>query len=95
MIIIIIITVCLKYHKQKQKEIYNETIDHGRVTEILQIYHDKFIYLNTSINEFFKNIGFIYYIGFILHTIQKYIIWVKALLGNKLNDFCLETLCLL
>ena len=50
-IIIIIITVCLKYHKQKQKEIYNETIDHGRVTEILQIYHDKFIYLNTSSNE--------------------------------------------
>ena len=27
----------MKYHKQKQKEIYNETIDHGRVTEILQM----------------------------------------------------------
>ena len=27
-------TGCLKYHKQKkQKEIYNETKDHGRVTE--------------------------------------------------------------
>ena len=23
----------------------------------------------------------------------KHIIWMKALLGNKLNEFCLETLC--
>ena len=30
---IINITNCFKYHK-KQKEIYNETIDHGRVAEI-------------------------------------------------------------
>ena len=41
-----------------QKEIFNETIDHGKVikiyvAEILQnkIYCDKFIYLNISINE--------------------------------------------
>ena len=27
------IKVCLKYQKRNQKEIYNETIDHGRVTE--------------------------------------------------------------
>ena len=42
----------------KQKEIYIETIDHGKVTEtflaeILQnkIYCDKFFYLKTSINN--------------------------------------------
>ena len=41
-----------------QKEIYIETIDHGKVTEtyvaeILQnkIYSDKFIYFKTSTNE--------------------------------------------
>ena len=31
--------------------------------------------------------------GFILSIIQTYIIWMKALLGNKLNDFCLNALC--
>ena len=48
----------MKYHNTKQKEIYNETKDHGKVTEtyvaeILQnkIYCNKFIYLNTSVNE--------------------------------------------
>ena len=29
----------------------NETLDHDRVNEIFQIYHGKFIYLNTSTNE--------------------------------------------
>ena len=47
-----------KIKKKCQKKIYIETIDHGKVTEtyvaeILQnkIYHDKFIYLKTSVNE--------------------------------------------
>ena len=33
--------------------------------------------------------------GFILRTIKTYIIWIKALLDNKLNDFCIDTLCFL
>ena len=37
----------------KQKYIYIETVDHGKVNKILQnkIYCDKFIYLKASINE--------------------------------------------
>ena len=30
---IINITICLKNHKKKQKQIYIETIDHDKVTE--------------------------------------------------------------
>ena len=53
------ITVCLKITNTKQKKIYIEIVDHGKVTEtyvaeILQnkIYCDKFIYLKTSMMEF-------------------------------------------
>ena len=31
--------------------------------------------------------------GFISPTIFTYIIWMKILFGNKLNYFCLDTLC--
>ena len=50
--------ICLKYTDTKQKKIYIETTNHGKVTEtyfakILQnkIYWDEFIYLKTSFNE--------------------------------------------
>ena len=58
----------------KQKEIFIETIDHGKVTETYvikilhnKIYCDKFIYLKTSINE--VNWNKMFCSGFIWRTI--------------------------
>ena len=57
-------------------------------------YHDKFIYLNTSANEVFKIKCFMVALYYTQYK-HIYIIWMKALLGNELNDFSVDTLCFL
>ena len=61
----------------------------SRITHLWKLFNQTIHFQNTRIHF---RITYAWH-GFISPTIFTYIIWMKILLGNKLNHFCLDTLC--